>query len=210
MGFTDKLLEILTKLFLRYQGFKLKKKIIYTYEEYSKQIFIFEADPEKYKKIGQATPFGTIIMPEFTSTKYTKNVVDYVFLHELGHTRVNIILRTLFYVVFVGSFTVSVISMCYFIESLILLHIPERNIFFLCSFTIFFILTMLSSWIYELVADLFAYNVLGKKLYVDMKIELDEKKGQVRLRDIIRHAFLYPPKPIFWYFVHKIDNKKRA
>ncbi|MFC7175122.1 hypothetical protein ACFQL0_20535 [Haloplanus litoreus] len=53
--------------------------------------------------MGDYTPLGTLLMNEQAKDDFSKDVVDYVFLHEVGHDQVGSMGRTLFWAIYLSS-----------------------------------------------------------------------------------------------------------
>jgi len=94
MRLREKITDKLTRFYLnKLCSVEFKKKINYSYGKYSREVFIFLDE----KKPPQTTPWNTIVMPEILFKNYSKRVRDLFFLHEYGHTKLNIIFRTILY-----------------------------------------------------------------------------------------------------------------
>ena len=91
----EKTVDWLTIAYMRPGFGKFKKKVDYNFKNYHKPIYLFTS---KEKEGAHCTPFNTIIMQDIFFENYSKNVRDYIFLHEYGHTRLNFFLRLIFYI----------------------------------------------------------------------------------------------------------------
>lgn len=71
----------------------------YSCEGVSRDVFWY--DKPESKHAGHATPFNTILLNRGLLKDYPNELTEYVFLHEVGHTRVPTVLRIIFLPLFV-------------------------------------------------------------------------------------------------------------
>jgi len=208
MKLKEKILEKLTLAFLRMGDAQLKKRMNYSYGEYSKAVFIFCS---KSKRGAQATPWGTIIMHDIIFEEYSKNVRDLFFLHEYGHTILNFIFKTIFYISIIPLlmfFIASLISLI-IMPIILLLRGTEP---FVVSFVFISnllltgvtgLMVMTLSWASEIRAEIFAIKTMGKKKYLEAIEELRKKKEKQNLLSRAFSRLRYPPHRIIMFFYER-------
>lgn len=208
MKLKERILEKLTIWYLRFGNARFEKKINYTYGSYSKDVFIFSS---KTKRNAQATPWETIIISDVVFEKYSKNVVDLFFLHEYGHTKVNIILKLLFYFSIIPLFLLFIGSVLALIMTPIILLLKETEPFavfliFISNLLLTMVLSlmiMIISWASEIHAEVFAIKTMGKKNYLEA---IQESKREKRKRNLLSRAFYrlrYPPHRFTMFFYER-------
>lgn len=208
MEINDIYYGLLKSFFIKYILRKrVTRTVDYTYGLIVKRIFVYEDISERRVFLGQATPWGDILMPEYVFNDYSDRAFDYIFLHELGHTNVNAVFRGIYYILFMSFSCISLFSILKLLTDPILLITQHVSIGSLTSIMINRFYTailsgfigMISSWSYELNAELFAYRMLGKSAYIEVKNELRDNRQEVGfLTRIILKYYLSPPKRLFW------------
>jgi len=210
MKLKERILEKLTILYLKFIDAKFKKRIIYSYKKYSKNVFIFSS---KGKKGGQTTPWNTIIISDKIFEKYSKNVRDFIFLHEFGHTKLNVVLRILFYISIVPLSLFFIYSLfATFFYTIIL--ISSRTEFFISFFMlmsalivniIFGLIVMIISWSCELYAEIFAIKTMGREKYLKAIKETEKGGNDKNLLSRFFDKLLHPTHQVIMFFYEKFN-----
>jgi len=175
--------------------------INYSHKGFKKEVYIFNSDS---KEGAHTTPFNTIIMQDILFKDFSKNVRDYVFLHEVGHTQLNFLFRTILNILalpIIFSFFASLALFIYPILVFLRYSTFEAIGSFIGVLLIFFIssgLFMLLSWPIELHAELFAIKNIGITRYKKAINELNKSKKKSIFSRYF-HRVRYPPeKFILW------------
>lgn len=165
---------------------------------------------DESNRLGDYSPFGTLFMNEQTKANFSEDVVDYVFLHEVGHDQIGFIGRGLFstfYLTF-GLFFLSgiivfpstLVVAFQFAPSTIML---PAYLILAIGVTIAAILPLiLASWIDEALAEFFAISKIGQLQYQSVTNELKEQSDSGILHKI-RHRIQYPPVPLILWIARK-------
>ena len=201
-SFLEKFIEKLTIIFVSFRGGSYRGKILYRYGDYCKDVYVFQGDDVPY---GQATPWNAIIMSDHIFKNFSKNVADYVFLHEYGHTNLHFLLRILFYaaivpllILFIGSVVTLLLAPVILLAMGADLHASMSIFLYFSSFAVVFALTVvLVSWPCEILADFFAIKTLGRERYLEAISEI--RKMKRKERDVLHKLLirlLYPPYQI--------------
>jgi hypothetical protein len=203
-----KIQHILTAFILRLQGAKIKETTECEYNGYINEVYIYTSNS---KNNAQAYPWGTIVFPEFIFTNYSKVVQNYFFLHELGHLKLNLLIKLFVYVLFSVSMFLSLSGGMFLLILIITTLIkvfPVSNFAFgftyYSRYVIFFgLLGILTFWLHELNADMFAISSLGKESFVEARNEMRVKSVNPRLTEKIIQRILYPPSSLLWYIFNR-------
>ena len=206
MSLKGKIQDRLTGFFLKMQNAEVKETIEYGYGGYDNEVYIYSSNS---KKKAHANLWGTIVMPEFLFTEYSKVVQNYFFLHELGHLKFNLLIKIFVYILFMVTLLASLsggVFLLILIITMLINVFPVSN--FIVGFVyysryviLFGLVAMSISWLYELNADIFAVEIIGKESYLEVRDELHAKSGKVGLIEKIRYRFLYPPFRLLWYIL---------
>lgn len=169
----------------------------------SRTVYWFHNDS---KRMGDYSPLGTLLMNEQAKEDFSKDVVDYVFLHEVGHDQIGTIGRTLFWAIYLISGLLLISGMI--ASPSILLEAVESApsimmvpVYIALAFGISLgavIPFTLVCWIDETLAELFAISQIGISQYRSVLEEIKEESEAGPLRKI-RIRIQYPPEAlIFW------------
>ena len=205
----NKIKDKLTILYLKLLFGNFEGKTRYRYKNHKQDVYLFS---NKSIKGSHSTPFKTILIQDSLFKKYSKNVRDYVFLHELGHINVNYFLTLLYYVLVIPTFyvfftiipfTVLMPLLLWFLKRQIYLSIIAFSSFLILFFIISFFLVILN-WISEGYAEIFAIKIIGEKKYIS---SLQEMKKKAKKSNILKKYFYfirYPPKTLVLWVYRKL------
>lgn len=202
--------ELGTLLYIKLFG-KFVKKIDYNYKDFKKTVYIFSDNDSG--RAGHTSPFGTILLNENLFKKYSSNVRNIVFLHEVGHTKMNIFFIILFYILAIP------ILLFLLVSGLVLILIPFVIIIIIFKFGFHLIyvlvpiiysvllcilssaLFLIISWIDEGYAELFALRVAGVKNYFSAINEIKSKRKKFSILSRYFEFLQYPsPKIVVWLY----------
>lgn len=177
-------------------------------EEYSaygilKTVYWFEQDS---KRLGDYSPFGTILLNERAKTEFPEQTTEYVFLHEMGHARDGIVIRTIMWCLLIAfgflalggivSLPALVLQAVVQTPSLYLLPAYVSSVILVVIFaSLLFIIT---SWFDELRADLFAISKIGRQEFKTLRSYFHEQSDRGFLRKCWYHARYPPAQLILW------------
>lgn len=161
---------------------------------------VFWIDTDSWRMAGQCTPFGTILLNENRLKAVSDEVVDYVFLHEVGHTKLPTVLSLaslliriplLFFALFVLPALI--------IQWLVFTYTGPVSSQLIMSFGWIILVAMLIivplvviSWLDEGYAELFVVSKIGETSYQNRIKELRKQSDSGIFIRIFRR-FLYPP-----------------
>jgi len=181
----------------------------YTVGEVSRTVFWF---CDESNRMGDYSPIGTLLLNEHAKNEFSEDVVDYVFLHEVGHDRMGFVGRTLFwvfYLVFGLLFFSAVLALPSVLDSAILNAPSTPMIVPYMVVAVGIIIAaclpfVVVSWIDETLAELFAISKIGRSQY---RTIFEETRGESEdgLLYSFRHRVQYPPQSfVLWV------SRKRA
>lgn len=177
-------------------------------EEYSaygisKTVYWFEQDS---KRLGDYSPFGTILLNERAKTEFPEPTTEYVFLHEMGHARDGIVIRTIMrclLIVFgflalggIVSLPALVLQAIVQAPSLYLLPVYVSSAILVVLFAS--LPFMITSWFDELRADLFAISKIGRQEFKTLRSYFHEQSDRGFLRKCWYYARYPPDRLILW------------
>jgi hypothetical protein len=194
----------LTRHYLNYRGEYLDNET-YTYSNIKEDVYWFSS---RSSLVGQATPFNTITLNDYHLSNLPDFVTDYVFLHEVGHTRLPFPLRLIFYILALplGFLAVSVVVSIPILPVSVYLDTGSIQAMLnalLASF-IFLVIGVLPFVVIvrldEIHAELFAINRGGEALYRSSHDAIRTYRSG-SLRNRIRKGVFYPStKFILWLY----------
>ena len=136
-----------------------------------------------------------LIVNEKLFKNYSKKVIDYVFLHEVGHKKLHILYNILSWMILIPSLFLSLISVLYTVLTLYdfivnrLINSCAKYIIVLWVLLILVSITIRK--LNELNAELFALNYLDLEMYIEAKKELKDKNPST-IKQKLRSIFFYP------------------
>ena len=161
---------------------------------------------DESKRMGDYSPLGTFLMNEQAKEDFSEDVVDYVFLHEVGHDQMGFVGRTLFWAFYLSSGLLLIAGMIASPSILLeavesapsIVMIPVYAAVALGVSLGAIIPFTLVCWIDETLAELFAISKIGISQYRSVLEEVKEE-SEVGLLRKIRIRIQYPPEAlIFW------------
>jgi hypothetical protein len=173
----------------------------------SRTVYWFHEDS---KRMGDYSPLGTLLLNEQAKEDFSEDVVDYAFLHEVGHDQMRFIVRTLFWAIYLTSglsFIGAVISLP---RTLIIAVEYSPSLTWLPIYIAMMLgLTfavglpfVVISWIDETLAELFAISKLGIERYESVLEEI-KSESEASLMRKIRFYIRYPPDPLILWIARK-------
>lgn len=169
------------------------------YQSHGEERRVFWIDAEKWPMGGQYTPFGTILLNESRLSDFSEEVVDYVFLHEVGHGKPPTIVNIGSFAIRVPLMMIAVVGLpTLFLRWLVLLvfnlsmnRLIGFSMVFLSSVLLILGPLILISWIDEGYAELFALSKIGKDAYRRCSREIRDKSEAGPIAKVFRRI-LYP------------------
>jgi hypothetical protein len=192
----SKALSWLTRQYGRVWG-GIVEKSEYSAYGVSRTVFWFD---QNSRRVGDFSPFGTILMNRQLPEGIPEEFRDYVFLHEVGHGQVHPILRLLYLPCVLGAFLLAVASV-----SALPLNLlravqwatgPASLILFagvsvtISAIAILPLVGLL--WVDETYAEIHAVSYLGIDRYSGIRSQIRENRDPTLLRKI-RYHLQYPP-----------------
>lgn len=196
--------DYIPRLLAYFARVKIIKKQRYQYDEIEKEIFIIE---DNYSTTSMAYFGFYIFLHEILFREYSKEVQDFLFLHEYGHCKMNWALKLIIYPVLFGLAAAQVVVFYYLsLTAMIFYHTPSiqnRNIFALNIGLIIFVTFshLIINWSNELFAEGFAIKKIGINNYCIIQRELESKRfGRPLLTKILKAISAPPKRVIIWLF----------
>jgi hypothetical protein len=173
----------------------------------SRTVYWFREDS---RRMGDYSPLGTLLLNERAKEDFSEDVIDYIFLHEVGHDQLGFLGRSLFWAIYLTSglsFISAVIALprtlmmaVEYAPSLIWLPI---YIAVVLGLTLAVGLPFVAvSWIDETLAELFAISKIGvdnyRSIREETKAEYDAnliRKARIRIQ--------YPPDSVILWLARK-------
>lgn len=175
----------------------------YTAGGVSRTVYWFRNDS---KRMGDYSPLGTLLMNEQAKDDFSKNVVDYVFLHEVGHDQMGSIGRTLFWAIYLTSGLLLIAGIIALPSNLLKAVESAPSTVMLPVYIAVALGISLGAvipftlvcWVDETLAELFAISKIGISQYRSVLEEVKEE-SEAGLLHKIRIRIQYPPDAlIFW------------
>lgn len=192
--------------------YALKRGGITDTEEYkaggiSRTVYWFHDDT---KRMGDYSPLGTLLMNEQAKEDFSEDVVDYVFLHEVGHDQMSVFGRSIFWIVYLVSGILLLAAIISLPRTLFVgFRLAPSTIMipvYLAAAIGVTIATglpfVLVCWIDETLAELFAISRLGRRQSQSILEEVQEESDAGLLHNI-RHRIQYPPDSLILWIARK-------
>ncbi len=177
-----------------------------TYQSHNEEQKVFWIDAEDWSAAGQCTPFGTILLNEDRLSNVPDSVKDYVFLHEVGHTKTPTILSVASIILRIPLTFLAIIGVPVLIGRWLgfALSVPELGQ--LTTFTVTTLISVLLLtipivliwWLDEGYAELFAVSKLGVATYQRRHAQMTKHTDRGVIGRTVRWL-LYPnPNFVVW------------
>jgi len=174
----------------------------YTAGGITRTVYWFRNDS---KRMGDYTPLGTLLMNEQAKDDFSKDVVDYVFLHEVGHDQMGSIGRILFWAIYLSSGLLLIAGV---IASPSILMEAVESAPSTVMIPVYIAVALgislgtvipfnLVCWIDETLAELFAISQIGISQYRSVLEEIKEESEAGLLRKI-RIRIQFPPEALLF------------
>ncbi|WP_336034346.1 hypothetical protein [Halobacterium yunchengense] len=165
---------------------------------------------DESKRMGDYSPFGTLLLNEQAKEDFSEDVVDYVFLHEVGHDQMGFIGRTLFWAFYptfgllllagIIALPQTLVAAFQFAPSTVM--VPAYLVVGI-GITVAAMLPFAAvCWIDEALAELFAISKIGRSQYRSVFDEVKEESDAGLLRKI-RLRIQYPPESLILWIARK-------
>lgn len=171
------------------------------YRVQSEEKKVFWVNTDDWPMIGQCTPFGTILLNEHKLTDVPEEMVDYVFLHEIGHSKAptllslgSIIIRApLFFLALLGIPTLLIRWLIYAASGPTLGQLATLSAAFAIVALALLVPLVAIWWLDEGYAELFVVSKIGEDEYLRRHEQMDEHAD----RGVFARAFrwLFYPRP---------------
>ena len=190
----------------------VSREEVYRAEEEERKVFWVDTDD--LSMAGQCTPFGTILLNEDRLGDVPDEVVDYVFLHEVGHTKPPAFLVFGSYVIRLPLmlFAIFGIPVLFFRGVAFALSVPPLNQFITLSVAFALVVLLILapvvivSWLDEGYAELFALSKLGEETYLRRHNQMEEHSERGVFSRVLR-GFLYPRPAQVIRFSNWLDGR---
>jgi hypothetical protein len=165
---------------------------------------VFWLNTDNWDAAGECTAFNTILLNERRLGDAPKEAVDYVFLHEIGHTKPSNLL-------ILGSYVIQIILKLFAIVGIPALFIqwaflissgPSVSLFltYSAAYLILVLLIVMPvvaiSWLNESYAELFAVSKLGTTTYLRCYSKMDRHSNRGLIGRIRRRLFYPSPSNV--------------
>jgi len=173
----------------------------------SRTVYWFREDS---KRMGDYTPLGTLLLNEQAKEDFSEEVIDYFFLHEVGHDKMGFIGRALFWAIYLTS-GLSFIGAIIGLPQTLMMAVEYAPspiwlpvyIGIVLGLTLAVGLPFVAvSWIDETLAELFAILNIGVDNYRSIREETRSKSDASLLRTV-RIRIQYPPDSIILWIAEK-------
>ncbi|WP_254768412.1 hypothetical protein [Salinilacihabitans rarus] len=165
---------------------------------------------DESKRMGDYSPFGTLLLNEQAKEDFSEDVVDYVFLHEVGHDQMGFIGRTLFWIFYLTfgllllagiiALPRTLVAAFQFAPSTVM--VPAYLVAGI-GITVAAMLPFAAvCWIDETLAELFAISKIGRSQYRSVLDEVKEESDAGLIRRI-RLRIQYPPESLILWIARK-------
>lgn len=182
----------------------------YSVSDVSRHVYWFE---ENSRQLGHTSPFGTIMLNEDISEILSEDAVDYVFLHEVGHTRNGALYQASATVILTFLMMASVAAVLVLPRSIELAFDYAGSLLGLVAylFIAFAIpaavvaLFAAASWYEESQAEVFAISKIGMSEYRSVIEEMDVASDRGRISKLWYHVRYPPRRFIIWWARRRLD-----
>jgi len=197
-----------TILYAKYGFGNIQDTSQYSAKGVSKPVYWFDSDS---KNAGHCTPFNTILINKRPFEDLSSATRDYVFLHEVGHSKVRFPINLLEYTFLISALIFAALSPFAAITQVVTVY-TATNSAYLTLLTVvagltvvigFTSLFLILSWISEGYAELYSIKKIGEKEYLRASNEIREKTDRNQIRRII-HRIRYPPPGLVVWLSQKI------
>jgi len=181
----------------------------------SRTVYWFKQDS---KRMGDYSPLGTLLLNEQAKEDFSRDVIDYLFLHEVGHDQMGFIGRSLFWAIYLTSGLSFIGAVIALPQTLLMAVEYAPSLAWLPLYiAVVLVLTLVVglpfvavSWIDETLAELFAISKIGVDKYSTIREETKSESDVSWLRRI-RIRIQYPPDSVILWIAQrrKIGQKEK-
>jgi hypothetical protein len=165
---------------------------------------------DESKRMGDYSPFGTLLINEQAKEDFSEDVVDYVFLHEVGHDQMGFIGRTLFWAFYLTFGLLLLAGIIALPRTLVVAFQFAPSTVMIPAYLVAGIGITAAAmlpfaavcWIDETLAELFAISKIGRSQYRSVLNEVKEE-SDARLLRKIRLRIQYPPESLILWIARK-------
>jgi Zn-dependent protease with chaperone function len=174
----------------------------------SREVYWFDSGS---RKGGHTTPFNTVTMNRQLLEDLSDSARDYVFIHEVGHSKVGFPFNVLMYALLIPTLVMAMFSPFVAAATIFDTWISTNSFYSTITAAIAGIVIVIFftglfttiSWLSEGHAELYAVRKLGKEEYLQISEEIKEYADRSRIRKV-RHRVKYPPPRLVTWFSEKI------
>jgi len=176
------------------------------YQAHGEERTVFWIDADDWSAAGQCTPFGTILLNEDRLSEVPESVQDYVFLHEVGHTKPPALLNLMSIVLRIPLVLLAIFGTPVLIGRWVGVVLSTPSFGHFMAFTVATVIAILLItipviaiwWLDEGYAELFAVSKLGTSTYQRRHEEMS-KHADRTITNRLTRWLLYPnPKYVIW------------
>ncbi len=176
------------------------------YQAHGEERTVFWIDTEDWSAAGQCTPFGTILLNEDRLSEVPDSVQDYVFLHEVGHTKPPAFLSLISIVLRIPLALIALFGVPVLIGRWLGMVLSTPSFGQFTTFTVATAITILLItlpviaiwWLDEGYAELFAVSKLGTSAYQHRHEEMSKHAEKTIVNRFIRRLLYPSPKFVVW------------
>jgi len=177
------------------------------YQAHGEKKRVFWVNGKNWPMAGQYTLFGTILLNETKLDNVSENIVDYVFLHEIGHSKAPTLLGVTSVLLRVPLLLFAVIGIPVLIGQwlIFLFSIPGLNSLMIKSLAYFILVLILVGplviiWrLDEGHAEFWVISKVGEDIYRNFHEEIKENRNKGYIMKIFHKVFYPKPNQIIWF-----------
>ena len=169
------------------------------YQAHGNEHKVFWVEADDWPLGGQCTPMGTILLNKSKLEDAPEELVDYVFLHEVGHSKVPSILGIGSLMVRLPLMFLAILGIPVLVVQWLIFAVSVSNVSQLATFSVETLLIVLLilvplivvSWLDEGYAELFVVSTIGEAAYRNVLEKKDEHSDSSIVGRVL--SILYPP-----------------
>lgn len=182
------------------------------YQTHGEERKVFWVDADDWPIGGQCTPFGTILLNESKLKDAPDEVVDYVFLHEVGHSKLPSILSLGGLVVRIPLMFFAILGIPFLVVRWLVFvnsgpDLTQLTMFSLASLLVALLILLpliVISWLDEGYAELFVVSKIGETAYRrSLEKKNEHSEGSIIGRVL---SILYPPPSLVVWTANRRDS----
>lgn len=183
------------------------------YEAFGEQERVFWIDASSWPVSGQYTLFGTILLNQSKLEKAPEDVKDYIFLHEVGHSKLPTLLSLVSVLVRIPLVFFAILGIPVLVIQWIIYAFSGPPIGQLMTFSAAYLLVALLVvvplvvvWqLDEAYAELYVVSKIGKEAYQRCSDKMEEYSDRGLFARLLRKLFYPSPDLVLW-----LANRQRG